>query len=64
MYVTDGKLVSAVAVVSGVCSVHEYLMAVYVREFREGCFLCDLLVICTQDHGAENWINACVQTYF
>lgn len=25
MYVTDGKLVSTVSIISGVCSVHEYL---------------------------------------
>lgn len=49
MYVTDGKLVSTVPVISGVYSVHEYLMTAYVREFRGGCFLRDLLIICTQE---------------
>lgn len=49
MHVAGGKLVSAVPVISGVCSVHEYLMVVFVREFREGCVLGDLFIICTQE---------------
>lgn len=61
MCVVDGKLVSTVPVISGDCSIHEFLTAAYVNS--EACFLCDLLIICTQKSSTQSEVNAQVQVF-